>query len=945
YNAVVALLSMRKFLKERGIEDSLQALKSKGSDYTLDPKERERWGANAEYLGKQIVAATGSESKEKALLKTIDSELIGYLGSTDVVSKLQALFDQNEDLSLQQFQQFLEANKAAGSAHKKHEALKDKGDLNLRLETARYPLEATTSDPKVLSKLSSDVDRMTLSYQRGKELFIAQACYACHRIEGFARGGIGPELTLEGEREPWFIKESIVWPQADLKTSTMPNFRLDHEEVEDLMTFLLAQRLDRRSESEMTRRVQVKAWEAGKKAPWEEPVSPAVIRDVRKSMTVFATEGCAACHRLKGFESNYGFTVEKEDPDFDRLFTERQWFQKLFPEEMLGSEIVRAVKTHASEIDARISPDVRQGALLDELEERYPGLVETFYTNFKFALRAQDHLGDEEYKERVRRVLMMYVQEYGFGRLIGPRPNWSGVYRSDQWLMEHFWNPASLVARSIMPVFPFDNTKFLALTYMLDVLGRQNTLQLREIWQNKGFSPSMAYQTLCAQCHGENFKGNGPVAEWIYPIPKNLSNPVFLRNLTKDRAYNSLVHGIKGGPMPPWGEVAMDKPFADQPPVLTGEEITELVNWIFRSLPGERYLREQQEIRKWDYSPEDVIKELRDTGDVKKLKEGVSTLLKDQPLIASIKPVASSFTVEDVFDKVPAPEGDPEPYLYYIKEKYYTPQNLAQGKAFFELNCAVCHGKDADGAGARAEVMEDAKPRMLINLPWLESRDDLRLIRSLVYGVAGTSMTPWGDQTTALQRLQLVMYIRSLTKTKRDYKKLKNALYQDFQASVWVVEQAREKGVKEIERLKKQAMELRIERLQKEEAALFGEERSVVAELYNQELDLREKLAVLQKGDDTLNSMITLLKKERDLYQDKGNALFSLYGETPIFTEFVRLIDISGNLYSLEEGTLALRAVNTEKEGELRVAILAALDGKIEELSTQKKIASGKIPS
>src|SRR5204862_5912000 len=101
--------------------------------------------------------------------------------------------------------------------------------------------------------------------------------------------------------------------------------------------------------------------------------------------------------------------------------------------------------------------------------------------------------------------------------------------------------------------------------------------------------------------------------------------------------------------------------------------------------------------------------------------------------------------------------------LYFIKQKFFTQENLEQGKLFFEKNCAVCHGKDADGAGTRAGIMVDAKPRMLINLDWLKSRDDLRLLRSIKYGVSGTAMTPWGDLTNALQRLQLVMYIRSLS--------------------------------------------------------------------------------------------------------------------------------------------------------------------------------------
>ena len=59
--------------------------------------------------------------------------------------------------------------------------------------------------------------------------------------------------------------------------------------------------------------------------------------------------------------------------------------------------------------------------------------------------------------------------------------------------------------------------------------------------------------------------------------------------------------------------------------------------------------------------------------------------------------------------------------------------------------------------------MKDAKPRMLTNREWLSSKDDLDLLRSIKYGVPGTAMTPWGDQTDPLQRLQLVIFIRSLT--------------------------------------------------------------------------------------------------------------------------------------------------------------------------------------
>ena len=54
-------------------------------------------------------------------------------------------------------------------------------------------------DQKVINAIQTDVDRLTETYQRGKELYIEQACYACHRISGFSRGGVGPELTYIGK--------------------------------------------------------------------------------------------------------------------------------------------------------------------------------------------------------------------------------------------------------------------------------------------------------------------------------------------------------------------------------------------------------------------------------------------------------------------------------------------------------------------------------------------------------------------------------------------------------------------------------------------------------------------------------------------------------------------------------------------------------------------------
>ncbi|MBA3816736.1 MAG: hypothetical protein H0X29_09525, partial [Parachlamydiaceae bacterium] len=372
-------------------------------------------------------------------------------------------------------------------------------------------------------KNNSDVNTLTADYRRGQELYISQACYACHRIAGFSRGGVGPELTRAGGLYPWLLKEKITWPQGTLKTSTMPNMRLDHVEVEDLMTFLLGQNGPTKAVSTIDYKIGIQEWEAGKKQSLEKPISPTQTHDLNYAMIMFATQGCAACHRLKGYESNVGYSIEKseEKPTFGALHQEHTWFQRLFPEDMIGSEIVKNIEQHAEEIDKRIVEHVRENSLLEELEKNYPETIESFYSPFRFAARAKNNLAKtsnvekthastqlsqdqlKAWQQRVHRVLMMYIQEYGLGRLIGPKPNWSGVYRSDEWLMEHFRNPAGHVPNSIMPILPFDDTKFYALTYMLDALGKRNRDNVKAIWENQGFDPSQAFHIYCAQCHGD----------------------------------------------------------------------------------------------------------------------------------------------------------------------------------------------------------------------------------------------------------------------------------------------------------------------------------------------------------------------------------------------------------------------------------------------------------
>lgn len=707
---ITSLLALKRLLQEKGFTETRTIIEKKSEDYTLPAEEQQAYSAQ---YRKMLLKG------DKKFISEIDHRLLSSLGSEELVQ--QFLKDPEK-----KFQDV-----AIGTLGEKNHALKQAQELKKHIEEVSSQFGNVAN----INELQTDVDLLTKDYERGQALFVSQACYACHRIAGFSRGGVGPELTREGDMYPWYIKKHIVWPQGELKTSTMPNMRLDHEELESLVTYLLGQTSQNKVLSETAYKTAIQAWEAGKKRPWEEPISEDQIQNLRYGMTVFALEGCASCHRLKGYDSDVGFALDKDD--------ERKWFQNLFPEGITGSQIVQTIEKNSAEIDKRIVDNVRKGSIIEEIEAKDPQALEVLYSPFKYALRAKK---EDDWKARVRRVLKMYVQTYGLGRLICPRPNWAGVYRSDQWLMEHFRSPSAFVPRSIMPAFPFDDTKFYALTHMLDVLGKKNTEENHQSWKQNGFNPEIAYQKYCSQCHGENLQGNGPVSDWIYPIPKNLRNPDFLRNLTKTQVFESIKHGVKGTPMPPWGEVGLNK----DSPVLSDEEIHKLVDWIFATLPGATVIKTGQEVPKWHYTTANVIEELK----------GEGTILSD----------------DNIFDVV----GNKN---YYIKKKFYTKENLQEGERFFIENCAACHGKEGDGAGLRAEAMSEAKPRMFINVDWANSRDDLRLLRSIKFGVPGTAMTPWGDFTSGLQRLQLVMFIRSLSETAKERRMVLDALFGAFQGN------------------------------------------------------------------------------------------------------------------------------------------------------------------
>ena len=949
-DALNELFVLANMVQTKGLDETLKTLKLTSEDYTLTQIQRSAAAGQHDYI-KNLT----KQSKDKRQIAQILQETATLsVGNAEWTKELETQITSGQGNAPELIDTFVKTHLAdplaVGRLFQKAGAMDRQQQLVDHINHVQGTFKTTLGKENLGASTFSNIDKLTENYQRGQELFISQACYACHRIAGYSRGGVGPELTNEGFADPWFIKESIYWPQADLRTSTMPNMNLDHPELEDLTTFLIGQKGKPRSMSEVAYRIQIDQWEGGKKLPWEQPLPPSQLHDLDKGMILFATEGCAACHRLKGFESNVGFAVEKDPKtSWDAIYSDKLWFQKLFPEDIQGSELVLRLEQNSQEIDQKIVADVRKDSILEKIDSLQPEAIIDFYTPFHYALRAKNsefHTEPEaleKWRQRVKNVMKIYVQEYGLGRLIGPRPNWSGIFRSDEWLMEHFYSPTSHTARSLMPVFPFDETKFYLLTYTLDLLSQRNNAALHEIWSNRGFNPELAYELQCAQCHGNYRQGDGPVMPWIYPIPKNLRNATFLRNLTKERVAESILYGVKGTPMPPWGETAPNKPFDNNTPVLNPQQTKQLVDWLFLSLPGGQVINESQEPPKWKYEPEDFLKELKDEG--APLKSALFQPRETYYAAITPEPQQRALDVKDLFDIRPALISGVEQHSYFIQPKYYTPQNLTEGERFFIENCSVCHGKEGAGNGARAGSMIEAKPRMLTNLDWIATRDDLRLLRSIKYGVPGTSMIPWGDQTSALQRMQLVMYIRKLSHENELRQELAKQLYSSFATTIDALRGSQIHFSKQLQEAQKTYDTLSAQRQELDRQLTIDPslaQKAVAA--YQAEVQAQSHLSELEKMSSLYDKLMAEVRAEEAIYQKIGQGFLSRDVDDSTFQIYIHLL-ASLQQESEQDSGSRIQEPEFSSIAAAQKTISEAIEKQIETANKEKQLQQGRMAS
>ena len=86
-----------------------------------------------------------------------------------------------------------------------------------------------------------------------------------------------------------------------------------------------------------------------------------------------------------------------------------------------------------------------------------------------------------------------------------------------------------------------------------------------------------------------------------------------------------------------------------------------------------------------------------------------------------------------------------------------TKASLAQGKALFAINCAMCHGQNSTERGPVGKKLKPPPPGLDHNL--LQERSDAHIFKVVTFGFG--RMPPFKGRLTQQQRWQLVNFLRT----------------------------------------------------------------------------------------------------------------------------------------------------------------------------------------
>ena len=260
---------------------------------------------------------------------------------------------------------------------------------------------------------------------KGEQLFKSQACYGCHKIEGFSKGNVGPELTYEGRvaGSTAAISHQIWDPRYKVASCVMPYFFAVRAINTDLPPGGVIG-----SPKALTEYVNPRA----------DPKNPnhVIKAPVAEEGTVEYNEDIAATLKQHGYIPD-----ASRQGDVDALVT---FVASQTGQNYSSSQSSRLTSLAAYNISrpADVPVTVAQGKALFEASGCY----------------SCHYIGDPNKSH------ITGDTKFGKGGIAGPELSWEGTRHSQKWIVEHYKNPQAFVPGSIMPIFPFSDSQRAALS-------------------------------------------------------------------------------------------------------------------------------------------------------------------------------------------------------------------------------------------------------------------------------------------------------------------------------------------------------------------------------------------------------------------------------------------------------------------------------------------------
>jgi mono/diheme cytochrome c family protein len=85
------------------------------------------------------------------------------------------------------------------------------------------------------------------------------------------------------------------------------------------------------------------------------------------------------------------------------------------------------------------------------------------------------------------------------------------------------------------------------------------------------------FTNLCARCHGDKGDGQGKVAWYIDPSPRDFTKPGFMASKPRPRFVASIEEGVGGTSMPPWKRILKD------------EQINGVLDYVMQTFAKEQF--------------------------------------------------------------------------------------------------------------------------------------------------------------------------------------------------------------------------------------------------------------------------------------------------------------------------------------------------------------------